>query len=69
MIVTELGKVEHVSVKLVLVHTWLIVKEQSEDVTGNSSDPQMRKVGGMIWRYPKAHHMRMKEEKDQKDVL
>ena len=69
MIVTELGKVEHVSVKLVLIHTWLIVKEQSEDVTGNSSDLEMRKVGVMIWRYPKVHLMRMKEEKDEKDLL
>ena len=69
MIVTELGKVEHASVKLVLIYTWLIVKEQSEDVTGNSSGPQMRKVGVMIWRHPKVHLIRMKEEKDQKDLL
>ena len=36
----------------------------SEDVTENSSDPQMRKVGVMISRYLKAHVMRMREKKD-----
>ena len=37
----------------VFVDTWLILKRQSEDVTGNSSDPQMRKV---------------REKKDQRDL-
>ena len=65
----ELGKVENVSSKLVIVHAWLMLKEQPEDVTGNSSDPQMRKAGVMIWRYLKVHVMRMREQKNQKDLL